>query len=144
MRDDVPSHTRAREDSGSPHPSRSGRVSAKRAAAASCSPRTSLASPRPALQRTAFSFATPDSRVGELVTATATGPDGKSEFSEAVVVADATAPDSPVITSPADGSYDADGRLAFAGTAEAGSRVELFEEGENSPVVAATTGPSGA
>ena len=93
--------------------------------------------------RAAFSFATPDSRVGELVTATATGPDGTSEFSEAVVVADATAPDSPEITSPADGSYDADGRLAFAGTAEAGSRVELFEEGKDSPVVAATAGPSG-
>ena len=75
--------------------------------------------------------------------ATATGPDGTSENSEAIVVADVAAPEPPVITSPADDSYDADGRLTFAGTAEAGSEVELFEEGESSPVVAATAGPSG-
>jgi hypothetical protein len=93
--------------------------------------------------RAAFSFVTPNAHLGELVAATATGPDGTSEFSEAVVVADVAAPEPPVITSPADDSYDADGRLTFVGTAEAGSKVELFEEGENSPVVAATAGPSG-
>ncbi|CAA9395404.1 MAG: hypothetical protein AVDCRST_MAG03-881 [uncultured Rubrobacteraceae bacterium] len=93
--------------------------------------------------RAAFSFVTPDAHAGDFVAATATGLDGSSEFSEAVVVADATAPGPPVITSPADGSYDVDGRLAFAGTAEPGSEVELFEAGNNSPVAAATAGPSG-
>ena len=56
---------------------------------------------------------------------------------------DTTPPAAPVISSPADGSYDADGRLTFDGTAEAHSKVELFEEGQNSPVVAATADPSG-
>ena len=77
--------------------------------------------------RAAFSFATPDARVGDLVTATATGPDGTLEFSEAIVVADVTAPEPPVITSPDDDSYDIDGEIPLSGTAEAGSTVGIFE-----------------
>ena len=64
-------------------------------------------------------------------------------FATYVTPSDTTPPAAPVISSPADGSYDADGRLTFVGTAEAGSTVELFEEGRNSPVVAATADPSG-
>ena len=40
---------------------------------------------------------------------------------------DKTAPGTPVMTSPADGSYDADGGVTVSGTAEPGSTVELFD-----------------
>jgi subtilisin family serine protease len=40
---------------------------------------------------------------------------------------DTTAPGAPLITGPAEGSYDKDGSFALSGTAEAGSTVELFE-----------------
>src|ERR671921_7876 len=40
---------------------------------------------------------------------------------------DATAPNAPAITNPADNSYDTDGNFTVSGTAEANSTVELFE-----------------
>ncbi len=42
---------------------------------------------------------------------------------------DATTPSAPAITSPANNSYDTDGNFTVSGTAEAGSTVELFEDG---------------
>jgi large repetitive protein len=53
---------------------------------------------------------------------------------------DATAPSAPVITGPAEGSYDTDGNVTISGTAEAGSTVELFEE--STSMGTAQTSPS--
>ena len=48
-------------------------------------------------------------------------------FTTATAPADTTAPDAPVISTPAADSYDRDGDLVIGGTAEAGSTVALFE-----------------
>ncbi len=48
-------------------------------------------------------------------------------FATYVTPSDKTPPAAPVISSPADGSYDADGEVSLSGTAEADSRVEIFE-----------------
>jgi large repetitive protein len=40
---------------------------------------------------------------------------------------DTTAPLAPVITIPADHSFDTDGTITLSGTAEPGSTIEVFE-----------------
>jgi hypothetical protein len=40
---------------------------------------------------------------------------------------DSTAPSTPIIADPTEGSYDTDGNFTISGTAEAGSTVERFE-----------------
>ncbi len=44
------------------------------------------------------------------------------------MIVDGVEPGAPVISSPANNSYDADGSITLSGTAEAGSTVELFEQ----------------
>ncbi len=53
---------------------------------------------------------------------------------------DTTPPDAPVITTPAADGYDLDGDLTLAGTAEAGSTVELFDGATSKGTTTATAG----
>ncbi|MGH3033191.1 MAG: Ig-like domain-containing protein [Gaiellaceae bacterium] len=53
---------------------------------------------------------------------------------------DTTAPDPPVITSPADGSTNTTGTVALAGTAEPGSVVEIFDGGVSKAFATTTAG----
>jgi hypothetical protein len=55
---------------------------------------------------------------------------------------DTTAPNAPVIGSPADNGYNNSGDITVSGTVEAGSSVELFEGGTSTGTVNA--GPDGA
>ncbi len=54
--------------------------------------------------------------------------------------ADTTPPDAPVITTPAADGYDLDGDLTIAGSAEAGSTVELFDGATSKGTTTATGG----
>ena len=54
--------------------------------------------------------------------------------------ADTTPPDAPVITTPAADGYDLDGDLTLAGSAEAGSSVELFDGATSRGTTTATGG----
>ena len=53
-------------------------------------------------------------------------------------------PAPPIIDGPTDNSYDTDGSLTFFGTAEAGTTIGLFEEGDPQPVGSASADGSGA
>ena len=53
---------------------------------------------------------------------------------------DTTPPDAPVITTPAGDGYDLDGDLTLAGSAEAGSTVELFDGATSKGTTTATGG----
>jgi len=67
-----------------------------------------------------------------------------AESEPRTVKVDATAPSAPVITSPAESSYDTDGSFIVSGTAEAESTVYLFEQGHSDPIGIATANASGA
>lgn len=53
--------------------------------------------------------------------------DGVGVFQLELAFTDDVAPAAPLITSPADNSYDLDGTIAFSGTAEANATVKIFE-----------------
>lgn len=48
-------------------------------------------------------------------------------YAHSLAIVDTTAPDVPVITSPANDSFDRDGSFVVRGTAEAGSLVRLYD-----------------
>ena len=76
----------------------------------------------------------------QLFTATATSMGGTSAESPIrVVQVDTHAPAAPVITSPAEGA-SVPNQFTLSGTAEAGSTVELFENGQSRGTMAATGG----
>ena len=52
---------------------------------------------------------------------------------------DTTAPGAPVITNPADNSFDTDGNVTLSGTAEADATIELFEVATSGNVSKGTT-----
>ena len=54
---------------------------------------------------------------------------------------DRSAPPVPVITGPADNSFDTDGDITLSGTAEAGSRIEVFEVTASGVISKGTVGP---
>lgn len=70
---------------------------------------------------------------------------GGSDFATVrVTVRDATAPASPVITVPANDSYDTDGNITFSGTAEQGATVKLYEGAAQRGVTATADTTTGA
>jgi hypothetical protein len=67
----------------------------------------------------------------QTVTMTATDPNGNDSIPGVrTFVIDATPPDAPTVTSPADGSITADGLPTFTGVAEPGSTVTVSENGQ--------------
>jgi len=69
------------------------------------------------------------------------GLSGISRFFLVGAPRDTTAPPAPIITSPPNNSYDADGSFLVRGTAEAGSKVRVFEG--TTPVGTATEAAAG-
>ncbi len=94
-------------------------------------PSTTSASRRPRPARARWSAATVSATVsdGRLTIDPIGGTNTKINYVVITPAAppDTTPPDAPVITTPAADGYDLDGDLTIAGTAEAGSTVELFD-----------------
>jgi hypothetical protein len=70
----------------------------------------------------------------------------ESVTAQDTIVLDTSAPSAPVITSPANNSFDTDGTITISGTAEANSTVEVFEATASGDISKGTTpvDPSGA